>query len=290
MGLPSFRGEVMTQILDSLKNYFSQIAADTILRIIGAMLVVFIGFWIAEKITRLFNKSVLFTKMEKNGAVLIRTVMSIFLKALVIFTAAAIIGIPTTSLITLVGSLGLATGLALQGSLTNFAGGILIIAFKSFKIGDWILPASGDGGTVSDIGIFYTTIITLDNSTVVLPNGTLSNQAVKNVSAFPTRRLELKFTVDYRSDMKLVKKLIEEAVMEHPFVLKEEQIFIRLNSLENATMVFVMRVWCKTQDYWTAYFDLLENIKSAFDNSGIAIAPPQLEVHLKSAPEIKTED
>lgn len=267
-------------ILEDLKSYFSQMAADTIFRIIGAVLVVAVGFWITNKLIRLLRKSVFFTKMDVNGAVLLRTIISILLKTLVIFTAAAILGIPTTSIITLIGSLGLAIGLALQGSLTNLAGGILIIAFKSFKIGDIIETAAGDSGTVTDIGIFYTTIQTLDNSAIVLPNGTLSNQAVKNRSAYPTRRLEIKLGVDYNSDGKLVKKVIEETALAYPLVIKEQEVFVRLFALESSSMIFVLRVWCKTEDYWTAFYDLTESLKDAFDKNGIVIPFNQMVVHL----------
>ncbi len=269
------------QILDSIKSYFSQIAADTVFRIIGAVLVIAVGFWIANKIIRLLRKSVFFSKMDKNGAALLRTIVSIFLKALVIFTAAAILGIPTTSIVTIIGSLGLATGLALQGSLTNLAGGILIIAFKSFKLGDFIETASGDSGTVTDIGVFYTTIQTIDNSSIILPNGTLSNQAVKNRTAFPTRRLEMKLTVSYDSDVSLVKKVLEETILANPRVLKEQEIFIRLNSIDNGVMQFILRAWFKTEDYWPAFYELNESVKAAFDRSGIVIPFPPMDLFLK---------
>ena len=269
------------QILDSLKSYFSQIAADTVFRILGAVLVVAVGFWITNKLIRLLRKTVFFTKMDINGAVLIRTIISILLKTLVIFTAAAILGIPTTSIITIVGSLGLATGLALQGSLTNLAGGILIIAFKSFKIGDFIETASGDSGTVIDIGVFYTTIQTIDNTAIVLPNGTLSNQAVKNITAFSTRRLEMKLTVGYDSDVSLVKRVLEETLRANSLVLQEQEIFIRLNSIENGVMQFVVRAWFKIEDYWPAFYELNESIKAAFDKNGIVVPLPQMDLHLR---------
>lgn len=270
----------METVLDNLRQYFSVTAPDMIFKVAAALLVVVVGFWLVKWPVKLFNRSILFGKMEKGVAVFIRTTMVVLLKALVLFTAAAVIGIPTATIVTLIGSLGLAIGLALQGSLTNLAGGLLIVIFKNFKIGDFIELASGESGTVTDVGIFYTTLLTLDNSNIVIPNGGISNQAVTNRSSHPLRRLELKFNIDIGADRHLLTKLVEEEALNHPLVLRDRDAFVKMSGFSEGGQTLLMRVWCKTEDYWTLYYDLYETIKDAFDSHGIKMQLPQLQVNL----------
>ena len=194
-------------------------------------------------------------------------------------SAALIIGIPSASFIALLGTAGVAIGLALQGAFSNFAGGVMILIFRPFKVGDYI-DASGLSGTVNDISIFYTVLKTPDNKHITIPNGTLMNSSVTNYSAEETRRLDIDFSVSYDSDIEKVKSLILEKANSHSAVLQDPVPFCRLTSQSDSALVFTLRVWCNSGDYWDAKFDLNESIKKAFDENGIVIPYQQLDVHL----------
>ena len=189
------------------------------------------------------------------------------------------LGIETTAIAAAIASAGLAIGLAMQGSLSNFAGGIMILIFKPFSIGDFIDNGT-HSGTVTDIGIFYTTLETVDNKVVTIPNGALSNQSVTDYSAKEIRRLDLTFSVSYDSDIDLVKSTLKELAFAHELVMKEPEPFVRLGEQGDSALVFYLRVWVKSSDYWTVNFDMMEASKKIFDKRGISIPYPQMDVHL----------
>jgi len=272
----------MSEIIEYLKANLSEAAVSAVLRLVGALLILFVGFWLIKKLVKIFGKAAIFNRFDKSIANFMNNLAVILLKALVIFMAAAVLGIPTASIVTLIGSFGLALGLALQGSLSNLAGGVLIVFFKTFRIGDYIETADGKAGTVTNIGIIYTTIKTIGNTLIVLPNGSLANQAVTNYSGMPTRRLDMKFGVAYDSDIRLVKRIITEAASAHPLIDKNEEIFVRLFSLDESALTFVLRAWCKSDDYWTIYFELNESVKAVFDQNGIEIPFRQMDIHFKN--------
>jgi small conductance mechanosensitive channel len=191
-----------------------------------------------------------------------------------------IIGVPAASLVAVIGSAGLAMGLAVQGGLTNIAGGIIILCFKPFEIGDFV-ETSSYSGTVVDIGLIYTTINTPDNKRVVIPNGTVSNASVVDYSAYETRRLDLELSVAYDSDIDMVKETLLSLANAHELVLKDPAPFVRLGTHGDSALIFKLRVWVKSADYWTVNFDLLEASKKVFDKRGIEIPFPQLDVHQK---------
>lgn len=277
----------MSELIEYLKANISEAAVSAVMRLFGAAIIIVVGFWLVKNIAAMFAKAKIFNKFDKSVANFVNNLASIVLKALIIFTAAAVLGVPTASIITLIGSLGLAIGLALQGSLSNLAGGVLIIFFKTIRIGDYIETADGKAGTVVNIGIIYTTIRTIGNNTVVIPNGSLSNQVVINYSNTTKRRLDMKFSVAYNSDVKLVKKILTEAAMEHPLVDKDEEIFVRLFSIEEGSLTFVLRAWCKSEDHWTIYFELNEIIKEAFDKNGIWIPFREMDVNIRNLDEAR---
>ena len=192
------------------------------------------------------------------------------MKALVVITALAYIGIPMTSMLTVFGTATLAFGLALQGGLTNMMGGLMLLIFKPFKVGEFIETHS-DSGIVEEITIFYTILKTGDNKKIVIPNGPLSNETIINYSACEKRRLDLNFSVSYDSDIDKVKKILLDTLNEEELVLKDEEIFARLSSHGDSALVFTTRVWVKTVDYWAANFNLQENIKKALDRNKIEI-------------------
>ena len=185
-----------------------------------------------------------------------------------------------TTVITIVGSAGLALGLALQGGLSNIAGGVMIMIFKPFKVGDFI-DTHTDSGTVKAINIFHTIITTIDNRTVVLPNGNLCNSVVVNYTAMPERRVDLDVSVSYDSDIDKVRKVLQKVSDDCKYRLEDKETNIFLMKHDESALVFTYRMWVKTEDYWNARFETLENIKKEFDKNKISIPFPQMDVHVK---------
>jgi small conductance mechanosensitive channel len=201
------------------------------------------------------------------------------LKIMLIITVASILGVPMTSMLAVLGSAGLAIGLALQGSLSNIAGSFIIFIFKPFVVGDYII--TGDhSGKVHDISLFYTTILTDDNKRILIPNSIVSNQTVTDVSSMPTRRVDFNFSTAYDTDIDKVKTVLLETAAAHTLVLKNPAPFAYLDKHTDVSLIFVLRVWCNNTDYWTVYVNLIENIKKAFEKNGISIPFPQFDIHL----------
>ncbi len=263
---------------DALEKFFVE-TNDFIIDIAIALIVIGVGFKIVSLFERSLKKPRRFNKMDPTAKGFIVSFIVIALKILVLVVALQILGIPTASIITVIGSCAVAIGLALQGGLSNIAGGIMILLFKPFKVGDFIV--SGDKeGTVKLISIFYTTIVTPDNKIVQLPNGALSNSNITNVTGNEERRIDLKFYVDYKSDIKKVKKVIEDVVKSNDKTIFDERTVIRLFEHSESSLVFVLKVFVKTSDYWDTYYDLMESVKEAFDKNGISIPFNQLDVHV----------
>ena len=250
-------------------------------RIIGLILILLIGFRLVKFIITVLNKGKGFNKLEKSVRTFINSFVSIVLKILVVITALAYIGIPMTSMLTVFGTATLAIGLALQGGLTNMVGGLMLLVFKPFKVGDYI-ETHTDSGTVDEITIFYTILKTPDNKKIVIPNGPLSNETIINYSAQDKRRLDLDFSVSYDCDVDKVKKILLNILNNEEFVLKDEEIFARLSKHGDSALIFTTRVWVKTDDYWNLKFNLEEKVKEEFDKNKISIPYPQLDVHVKN--------
>ncbi|MBP5684416.1 MAG: mechanosensitive ion channel [Bacilli bacterium] len=249
------------------------------LKLIGFALIIIIGFKIVKVLLKLIKKCKGFNKLEKSVQTFIISFINISLKCLVLITGLGYLGIPMTSLITLVGTASLAVGLALQGGLTNMVGGLMILIFKPFKVGDWI-ESNGFSGSVEEITIFYTILKTLDCTKVVMPNGELANTNVKNFSSNSKRKLCIDFSVSYRSDIDKVKKVLADVIDKEELILKDEEVFIKLTNHAESALIFTVRVWTKNSDYWPTKFNLLENVKKAFDKNKIEIPYPQLDVHM----------
>lgn len=248
-------------------------------RLVFASLVLIIGFKLTKVIVNLMGKSKGFQKIDPGASSFLQSFIKIVLKVVVILSAAGILGVPMTSFITILGSAGVAIGLALQGSLTNIAGGLIILLFKPFNVGDTI--TAGDiTGVVSSIGAFYTKILTFDNQVVVIPNGTISNQTLINVSDCDTRRVDITFSVGYECDHNKVKEVLLNVAKNHPKVLSDPEPMARLTQHGDSALDFTYRVWCKTEDYWDVYFDMEEMVKEEFDKNNISIPYPQLDVHI----------
>lgn len=250
-------------------------------KFITAIVVLIVG-WVAigfinRGVQRFFERINLDEALET----FIMSLTSIMLKIILLVIVATMFGVQTTSLVALLGAAGLAVGLALQGSLSNFAGGVLILIFEPFKIGDYI-EAQGESGTVKTIQIFNTVLNTPDNKVIVLPNGNLANNVIVNYTAQKERRLDLVFGIGYDDDIKLAKKTLEAVVVSDDRVLKKKADHkpqIVVGNLGESSVDIWCRVWVKTDDYWSLKFDKLEAVKEAFDKKGISIPFPQRDVH-----------
>ena len=267
-------------MLESIKTYVAQGGINLIFSAICALVFVLVGFKISKWIVKLIKKSRGFKKLDESVSSFLCSMVSVALKIIVVIVAATIVGIDATALSAVLGSAGLAIGLALQGSLSNFAGGMMILFFRPFKVGDYI-DNHTDAGTVQDIGIFYTTIVTPDNKVITIPNGALSNATVVNYSVKDTRRLDFEFTASYSSDIDEVIKVLLTVALSHNLVLRDPAPFAALKSQGASALVFVLRVWVKSDDYWTVNFDVQEQMKNAFDKAGIEIPFNQLDVHIE---------
>lgn len=190
------------------------------------------------------------------------------------------IGVDTSSIVALVGSVGLTLGLALQGSLSNFAGGVLILILKPFRIGDYII-IGGNEGTVTSIDIFYTKLVTFDNRLLIMPNGVLSNTNIVNVTNEPRRRLDINLPINYSENIKKVRDILLNIVQNHEMVLQDLDITVVVNSFDPSSINIGLRVWVATENYWPLKWGLLEQIKSQFDENEITIQLNQLDVNLK---------
>lgn len=265
--------------MDKFFDKLTDIGIDSGFKLLGFFLILIIGFKVVKILLKIIKKGRGFNKLEKSVQSFIISFVNIALKCLVLITGLGYIGVPMTSMITLFGTASLAIGLALQGGLTNMVGGLMILIFKPFKVGDWI-ESNGISGSVDEITIFYTAISTLDQTKVVLPNGNLANSNIKNFTTNDKRKLCVDFSVSYDSDIDKVKKVLREVIDKEDMILKDEEIFIRLTEHSDSALIFTVRVWTENKNFWPVKFNLLENVKKAFDKNKITIPFPQLDVHM----------
>jgi len=251
--------------------------------IVVALLIWFIGKKLIKLALKVTKRALEKGKVDDGVQSFLMSLIRILLYGVLLVVLVSTVGINTTSIITLLGSAGVAIGLALQGSLSNFAGGVLILILKPFKIGDYIV-AKGLEGTVTGIDIFYTKLLTTDNRLVVLPNGSLSNSDLVNVSHEPTRRVDLVASVDYGSDIKKVKTILFDigSNLEYSFEDEAHPVQVYVNSYEASSIDLGLRFWVKAEDYWTAKWEATEQIKNKFDAAGISIPFNQLDVMIKN--------
>jgi len=244
-----------------------------------AIIVLIIGLWIIKRILKLFDLAMDKKKVEITLHQFMLSIVSILLKAILVIIFASMVGVETTSLIAVLGAAGLAVGLALQGSLSNFAGGILILFFKPFKAGD-VIDAQGYVGVVQEIQIFNTILLTLDNQRVIIPNGLLSNGCVKNLFVEPTRRVDLTFGISYGDDIKKAKEVLQSVVDADERILKTPGVDIFVSAHADSSINILVRPWTNSENYWPVYFGVMEEVKLAFDRENITIPFPQRDVHM----------
>ncbi len=258
-----------------IKNLFLQYG----LRVLYAVVLLFIGFKISNYIVKKLEKVLLSKQVELSLAKFLSSVSLWVLKIAVVLSAIKTVGFETTSFVAILGSAGLAVGLALQGSLANFAGGVLILILKPFKVGDFIM-AQGESGTVEAISTFATTLVSGDNKVIIIPNGKLANSNITNVSAKPTRRVDFTFGIGYGDDIKKAKDIIENHFKNDARVLSEPKYVIAVGELADSSVNLIARAWTNKADYWSFYWETLEKIKADFDNAGISIPFPQREINV----------
>lgn len=249
------------------------------LRILVGIIVLLIGFRIIKWLSRLITKGMQKKEMDDSLRSFLQSLISITLKVLLIISVMSMIGIEMTSFIALLGAAGLAVGLALSGTLQNFAGGVLILIIRPFKTGDYI-TAQGYSGTVSDIQIFNTILKTVDNKTIFLPNGPLSTSSIINFSTESTRRVDLEFGIGYADDIDKAKRILWDIVKRDERIFKEPEPLIAVKELANSSVNIAVRVWVNAGDYWPYYWDMHETVKKEFDKNGVSIPFPQTDVHL----------
>ncbi len=244
-----------------------------------ALVVLVVGFWIIKRIVGVLDKALNKKGVEPTLTRFLESLTGVILKALLLISVASMVGIETTSFIAVLGAAGLAIGLALQGSLSNFAGGVLLLLFKPYKVGD-VIETQGHIGTVNSIQIFTTVLKTPDNKTIIIPNGPVANGSIVNYSTEPTRRCDMVFGIGYDDDIDKAKSILRELIEADSRVLKDPAYALLLSELADSSVNFTLRLWVNAADYWGLYFDMQEAVKKAFDAQGISIPYPQRDVHI----------
>lgn len=250
------------------------------IKVVFAILFFCIGRVLIKWVRKLVRHSFERSSADKGVAQFVDSVLKFGLYALLLFTIATKFGVDTASAAALIASGGVAIGLALQGSLSNFAGGVLILLLKPFEVGDYIIEDTNKNeGTVKEIQIFYTKLSTIDNKTIVIPNGMLTNNSLTNATAKAERRLDLKVDITYEADLKKAKEVIQKVLMDDKCVLKEEEINVFVDELAESAVVIGARGWVKNEEFWETKWRVLEEIKLQLDAAGVEIAYPQITVH-----------
>jgi len=248
-------------------------------KLVGAIIVLFIGLWVSNLITKGVRKSLEKSNIDQSLVPFLRSITNIILKVLVAITVMGMIGIQMTSFVAIIGAAGLAVGLALSGTLQNFAGGVIILILKPFKIGDFI-EAQGYTGTVKEISIFSTLLNTVDKKLIIIPNGPLSTDALINFSAEPTRRVDWTYGIAYGDDLENFKKAINDFIAEDPRILQDPAPFIGLSELAGSSVNFAVRVWVDSPDYWDVFYDMNEKVYTRFGEYKLNIPFPQMDVYV----------
>jgi len=248
-------------------------------KLVLAIITLIVGLWLIGLITKITRKSMEKTKADKTLIPFITNLLSWGLKVLLFISAASMVGIATTSFIAVLGAAGLAIGLALQGSLANFAGGVLILIFKPYNVGD-LVESQGHLGVVKEVQIFNTILLSPDNKRIIIPNGAVSNGSIVNYSAEGILRVDLVIGIAYESDIPKAKEVLHKAMTDHELVLKDPESTVAVSELADSSVNLAVRPWCKATDYWQVYFDITEAAKVGLEASGISIPFPQRDVHL----------
>ena len=268
--------------VDAILQKIYEYLATYWLQVIGAIVILVVGRWLAKLISKLIAKAMKRAKTDDTLTNFVKNLSYIALLVFVVIAAMNKLGINTTSFAVILGAAGLAIGFALQGSLANFAAGIMLIIFKPFKVGDFV-ELAGKKGTVQEIQIFNTILNSPDNVRVIIPNGQVTGSNILNYTVNGTRRVDLVVGVSYDDDLKKAKQVIEHVLAEDNRILADPPTTVAVSELGDSSVNFVVRPWVKTADYWDVYFNITGNVKIALDKNGITIPYPQRDIHMINA-------
>lgn len=266
-----------SQIGTDLVNFCVSIAWKLLL----ALLVLIVGNIIIRFVLKRFGKSKAAERMDPTALTFIKSFLKIGMYAVLVISIVGILGVEMASIITVLATCGAALALALQGSLSNLAGGLMLLIFRPFRAGDYIETA-GEGGTVIELGIFYTVLLTPNNQQVTIPNGSLISTIIVNYSKEKTRRVVIDMNVAYGTDVEATKEMVMDLAKAHSKVLSDPAPFIRLTEMADKSLKITLRVWCNNADYWDVNFDLTEAINKAFVEKGVSVAVPKMDVRIKN--------
>ena len=269
-------------LLEKTLEKFYEWASTSGLRIIFGLIIWWISFKIIKRLMKGLNKFCERRNVDVTLASFLDGFITICLKVLVILMVMNYVGLSTSGIIALIGSAGLAVGLAIQGSLANFAGGVIILFIRPFNVGDFI-EGAGETGTIEKIGIFYTNMLTVDNKKILIPNGTLVNGIITNYTSQDRRRVDLTFSVAYEEDVRRVKAILYDIINAEELILRDPEPFAAVSEHADSSVNFVIKAWTKTENYWPVYYGLLEKVKIRFDEENINIPYPQMDIHLKNS-------
>ena len=267
----------MEDVLNTIYAYLATYG----LKVLAAIIILVVGRWIAQIISRLIEKALLKAKVDVTLAKFAHHLCYIALLVFVVIAAVNKLGVDTASFAVVIGAAGLAIGFALQGSLANFAAGVMLIIFKPFKVGDFV-EAAGKKGTVKEIRIFNTILNSPDNVRLIIPNNQVTGSHIMNYTVNGTRRVDLVVGVSYEDDLKKAHQVIEEVITSDDRILKDPAYTIAVSELGDSSVNFVVRPWVNAADYWNVYFDMTEKVKLALDENGITIPFPQHDIHVKN--------
>ena len=279
----ALEGDSVTEVAENLKEYLAKNGVDVLLQLLAAAAIFFIGRFVANLIANLVYKAMAKGKVDPTLNKFVKNLLYTGLLIFVIISAIAALGVDTTSAIAVFGAAGLAVGLALQGSLSNFAAGVLMIIFKPIRLTDFV-EVGGATGTVKEIGIFNTIIAGPDNVRIIVPNSQVTGANITNYTVNGTRRVDLVIGVSYEDDIKKAKDVMLTVLKGHPKVLDTPEPFVGVKELADSSVNYVVRPWCKAADYWDVYFDITEQVKCALEENGLTIPFPQRDVHMINAP------
>ena len=268
------KGVDVEQLLSKLLDWGIEVGKD----LLGATIIYIVGRFIIKQVGRLLARILEKRKLEISVQTFLRSLVSILLNLILAFAIVSRLGVETTSFAALLASAGVAIGMALSGNLSNFAGGLIILVFKPFKVGDYI-EGQNANGTVREIQIFHTILTTVDNKVIYVPNGALSSNAITNYNKQETRRAEWVFGVEYGEDFEKVKAVLQRIIDADPRILKNPAPMIALGALSASSVDIKVRAWAKTADYWDVYFDMNKIVYDTFNKEGIGFPFPQLTVH-----------
>lgn len=250
-------------------------------RIAIALAVLIIGFWLSKQLAKGFKKILVSRETDESLTTFLTSLAKTSLRILVVVSAITQLGVEMTSFVAILGAVGLAIGMAFSGTLSNFAGGVMILLFKPFKIGDYI-ETQGEEGTVKEIQIFNTVLNTVDNKVIILANGAVANNTIINFTKADKRRVDWSFGIAYGDDLKVAKDLLQKFLDEDERILKQEENFIALGELADSSVNITVRAWVKVDDYWPVYFAINERVYNEFADAGLSIPFPQMDVHVQN--------